>query len=108
MPSSASRAATLSPGTPSPLRDRGRLVSALHDVHRERDHRRDVAQVGRDHERVPFLREVAELRDVLLGDAELHRLVAPRYLDRLRDETNAIGGRLRDRANGLGLTFGLV
>src|SRR4030095_15906751 len=52
----------------------GRGARGPDDAHRRGDHRAHVGGVGRQHQRGAFLREVAELRDVLLGHPELHGL----------------------------------
>ena len=55
-----------------------------------------------------FFGQLAELSDVLLGDAQLHGLVAAVQLDRLGDAADAFGGGRRDRQDRRRLTFRLV
>ena len=54
------------------------------------------------------LGELAEVRDVLLRDAQLHRFVAAVRLDRLGDLADAFGGGGRPREDRGGLALGLV
>src|SRR5438309_2113453 len=71
-------------------------------------HQPDFAHGRRQDERVRRLRQLAELPDVLLRDAELHRLEAARHADRVRDLADALRRRLGDGEDGRGLALGLV
>ena len=77
----------------------------LHDAHRRRDHARDVGDVGRHDERVVGLREIAERVDVLLGDAQVHRLQPAGRLDRVGDLPDRLrrGFRAGEDRRGLAL-----
>src|SRR5438094_9441586 len=81
---------------------------AADDVHRGREHARDVAHAGRhDQRRVGGVGQLAELLDVVVGHPELHRLEATREGDGLRHAARAVrrrGGDGQDRGGGaLGL-----
>src|SRR5689334_14719 len=67
--------------------------------HRQRggDQPRDVGNVGRHDHAVRRLREIAELRDVFLGDLEVHRADAAGLGDRLGDLPDRLRVRLGDR-----------
>ena len=57
---------------------------------------------------LPLLARLPNCFDVLLGQAELHRLEAARHLDRLGDPADAFRGRGRHGQHRLRLTLGLV
>src|SRR6185312_14819368 len=87
----------------APLRARGRR--GLHDRQRGCDQTRDVADVRRQDHRVRRLREIAELRDVFLGDLEIDRTDAALRADRIGDLTDRLRVRIRDREDRRGLSL---
>jgi hypothetical protein len=55
-----------------------------------------------------LLRELAELRQVVIGDPKLHGFEPSRLLNRLGDLANTAGGGFGDCQNGRGFTFGFI
>src|SRR5438132_6465633 len=80
----------------------------LHDVHGRGNHGTDISDVGRHDHRRTDLRQLAELVDVCLGNAELHGFRAARNLHRFGHPTDAFRRGRRHRQNRGGLTLGLV
>src|SRR5574344_1644370 len=72
------------------------------------DDSRDVRKVGRKDHRVVRLREVAELRNVLLGELHVDGLESALAFDRLRDLADALRLRLGDEQDLLRAALGLV
>src|SRR6476659_2407274 len=85
-----------------PRADAGPLGSELcvvgrrfHHRQRRRDEAGDVGHIRRQDQRVRRLREVAELRDVLLRHSQIDRLHATWRADRLRDLADRLCRRFR-------------
>ncbi len=60
-------------------------------VHGQSQHGCDIGQVGRHDQRVAFLRDVAELGDVLFGNAQLHRQRSAGRFNRAGNLPDAFG-----------------
>ena len=80
----------------------------LEHFRRHGDHARDVAHVRRHHQRIGRACEVAELLDVVLGDAQLHRRVPALAAHGFRDPPQPFGGCDCHREYRLGLALRLV
>src|SRR5690242_13064950 len=81
--------------TPRSGRCRADARRPLHDRHRRRDDAGDIRDVGRQDQRVRRTREIAELRDVFFGDAQIDRLQSAFRGDRFGDLPNRLGRCLR-------------
>jgi hypothetical protein len=74
------------------LRDR---PSGLHDGQRRRNDARDIGDVRRQDQRIGRTREIAELRDVFFGDAQVDRLQSAFGADRFGDLPDSLGRGFR-------------
>src|SRR6185369_11378610 len=95
-------------GRGSGRRRRAVRARVVEHPRRERDHARNVAQVSGHDERVALLLEVPELLDVVLRNAELHRLAPARRAHGLGHAAQTLGRRRRDCEDRLGLALRLV